>query len=332
MSETYSNFISSLDGDGQAVAEGIDTFISENYPEYKPVDIRKNSKSGEWTVNYRKKPKVGKAICTLESLDGKLRIRFCFLSSAVHEFLLKQGEFSNNIRKQVLKQVICSVKSSCHSYGGNTPCPYQQYFLVNHRLIIACPYPWVYLDSLTAENADDIRLLVRLQINNMKQDAKDIKGGTYADENKAKCGEVKLISFEETILDIDEYQLSDYITNPARVEKYAVLYNLVPLGGHDGAWFCQNDAAILEKDSDAGAYSLQTIPQGLYATVTVSNPMTFSANRVWNYICKWVKQEELSIAELSDTVCFARFYTAYGTEYMDMLVPVKAKSKGEKLS
>jgi hypothetical protein len=322
MYETFDDFFNALDVDGQAVFTIIAQFIEGNYPDYKPVDIR-NNQSGEWTMNYRKKPKVGKSICTLESLDGKLRVRFCFLSSMSHEFLLRQSEFSNNARKLILKQVLCSVGVSCHNNGGNTPCIWQQHFWINHHLTTACPYPWVYFDSVTSEDTDDILLLIRLQAGNMRQDSKDIKGGTYAEENKIRCGEVKLITLCETVLDTDEYHISNYTANPTRLENYAALYHLVPLGGNSGAWFCRSDAAILENNNEAGAYSLSYIPQGTYAAVTVSDPMTFSANRAWNFICSWIKREEMSIAVKADSVCFVKFYTANKILYMDIFVPLQ---------
>ena len=322
------DFLNTLDETGRDVFHIIHGHIADIYPEYKPFDIRPTNKSGaQWLLAYRKRPKTGKAICNLESMDGKLSVRFSCLSSMAHALLLRQNEFSAGMRKHILQQTICCVDRRCRSYGGNTPCPWRQHYWINRCLVGACPYPWIYFDSLTQDDAGDIRLLIDMQMKHTTQNAKEIKGSGYTEENREKCGDIQVITLGQTDLNIDSFHLLDCVKNPARLDKYAQLYHLIPMGENDGIWFYQSSAAASGGDRSALAYEFTQIPQGRYAAVTIAEPMTFSANRAWNYICEWITDEKKSIREIrlgghTSAVYFVRFRLENNVETMQALVPL----------
>ncbi|MDF2686508.1 MAG: hypothetical protein K0S55_1690, partial [Clostridia bacterium] len=191
-----------------------------------------------------------------------------------------------------------------------------------------CPYPWVYFHELTDNDLTDIKLLIDLQMKHMLQDAKDIKGGAYTEDNIFRCGEVKITDMEEQHLNIDTFELSDYVCKPASLNKYIKLYNFVPMGENDGLWFYQKNCNYAACGTDRGdkEYAFYKIPKSKYASVTISDPMTFSASRVWNYICKWLKDnnEKINGIDLGseNTACFAKIYIKNGKEYMSVYVPV----------
>ncbi|MDD4690329.1 MAG: hypothetical protein PHE51_11375 [Eubacteriales bacterium] len=174
---------------------------------------------------------MGKAICEVRSIESRLQLRFSFLPTAIKEFLLRKNIFSSEFTNIVLKQSICVVDVACRCYGGSkTACSWRQYFWVRNRLIMACPYPWVYFKDLNADNLKDIKLLLDLQMHHMTQDQKDIKGETYTDVNIQRCGEVKIIHIGIQSLDIDTFVLSDHVDKPVRLDKYVNLYNLISMG------------------------------------------------------------------------------------------------------
>ena len=242
---SYSDFINTLDKLGQIALTAINEHIYAHYPIYIPLDIKPTDKLGnEWKMDYRKKPKVGKAICSVYSNEGILSVRFCFLTSMTHEFLLRQNEFSNRFQKNALKQIICVVNNSCRNYGGNSICQYRQYFWVNNRLIMACPYPWIHYTDCGENDIFDMNLLVDMQIRHLLQDSKDIKGASYSVENMKRCGKVQSITLDKFSLDIDIFQISDHVKKQERLNKYAKLYNLVPMGEKDGLWFYVSNNSI----------------------------------------------------------------------------------------
>jgi hypothetical protein len=76
---TYDDFLATLDEADKHFLNAINEYISYYYPDYKSYDIRpKNKLNKEWIINYRKKPKVGKPLCNVYSIDGKLSIQFVF--------------------------------------------------------------------------------------------------------------------------------------------------------------------------------------------------------------------------------------------------------------
>jgi hypothetical protein len=188
---TYNDFFNTLDKTGQNILSGINEHIAFHYSAYRPFDIKPLDKpEKEWRIHYRKKPKTGKAICSVYSRESNLSVQVCLLSSMTHEFLLRQNEFSGKTRNNVLKQLICMVNKSCRSYGGNNICPWGQSYWVNKRMIRTCHYPWIYFENCDENDIADIKLFMDIQSKHMVQDPKEIKGGTYTEENIKRCGEV----------------------------------------------------------------------------------------------------------------------------------------------
>ena len=324
MDNAYTDFCDTLDETERGVFHVIHEHLKIHCPAYEPLVTgpAKTSPSG-WTLNYRKNSKTGKAVCTLQSLNGKLSVRVCFLSEMSRSVLQRQEEFSMKFKNCVLRQMVCCAEKGCRAYGGNSPCPYRQNFWVNHRLIKTCPYPWILFDELTESDAADITRLLDMQITHMTQDSKEVKGGAYTAENHARCGEVRIITLEDTKLALGSLALPNYTKKPAALDKYAHLYHLTPMGAaNDGFWFMRGGA-------HEQAYAFPKIPQGRYASVTISSPTRFSANRPWNYICEWLRNEKTPIQEIlldekTPAVYFTKFFIEDGEEYMQALVPVQA--------
>ena len=93
---------------------------------------------------------------------------------------------------------------------------------------------------------------------------------------------------------------------------------------HDGVWFYKNDEVVLNNFSDS---SFKEIPEGDYAAITITDPMTFSLNKAWNYMCEWFKNEKKSIREVElntqiSSVCFVKFFMENGAEFMTVLIPI----------
>lgn len=322
---TYNDFLNTLDEKGALILNEFNKHIKSYCPEYKPVDIKPTDKTNKtWRLHYRKKPKVGKAIFSAYSEGNKLSVRFCLLSSMTYEFLLRQNEFSAKFKTSALKQMLCCVSNSCRNYGGNTICAYRQYYWINNRLMMACPYPWVSIDDFDENAATDIALFIDIQMRHMIQDAKEIKGTSYTEETTRRCKEVQIVPLDEIAADIDTFQAEDYIKKPARLAKYAKMYGLVPMGDYQGLWYYHNANTVCRTAADDYGYT--KIPEGSYATVTIEDPFAFSVWRIWNFIAGWLYDNKKSICpvELIGTSVpyFTRFYRQGEVEYMTMYVPV----------
>ena len=322
MDYNHTDFCDSLNEPERGVFDIINGYIAESCPEYRPFVKRAAKKNdADWTLHYRKKDaKTGKALCTLYSENGKLNVRVCFLSCMNREFLARQDEFSADFKNRVLRNMICCADKSCRSYGGNKPCPWRQNYWVKQRLVKTCPYPWVSLSELTENDAADIVRLLDMQAKHMTQSSKEIKGSGYSEGNSEKCGAVTVTALEKIDFAASAVQLSDYVKKPSSLEKYVKDYRFTLLGANSGLWYC-----VAEGQPHPGV----SIPQGQYAAVTVTEPMKFSADRVWNYICEWLTREKIAICEAgidaqSSSVFFTRFYMENGAEYMRACVPVKA--------
>lgn len=326
---SYYDFHSTLDETAQAFLGMLHAHIGSRYSEYKPSDIKPTDKSEkEWVMYYRKKPRVGKAICSVYSMEGKLSVRFSFLSSMTHAFLVKQNEFSDRTRRNVLKQAVCVVHKSCRCYGGIAMCQYRQHYWVNNRLIKTCPYPWIYFYDLDENDIADINLLIDLQMDHMIQDQKEIKGGTYHEVNVQRCKEVQLMSVDESILDMDAFRREDHVKNTSRLDKYAKLYHLEPMGENKGIWYYFSNKSACGIDDEKDNDTHNEIPKGRYAVVTIDDPFTFSLVRVWNYICKWSWDNKkcingLTLKNSENTACFVKFFMEGPKEFMAVHVPIK---------
>jgi len=318
MDYAYADFLDTLDDTGRGVLRVIHEHITGSDPAYRPCDVRPTNKAGTaWLLRYRKGAKTGKAVCALESQSGRLTVRFSCLTSMAQELLLRQNEFSAGLRKHILQQTICCVDRACRCYGGNTPCAWRQYFWINHRWVFACPYPWLAFDWLTQDDADGIRLLIDMQMKHMTQNAREIKGSGYTEENRKRCGDIRVITLAPMDLEPAD--------TPAKLEKYARLYQLVPMGANGGLWFYRG----------APAHGPAQVPGGTYAAVTVTQPMTFSLNRAWNTICEWIVNEKRAIREVcfdgqASAACFAKFSRKDGADCMQVLVPLSEETASER--
>jgi len=321
---TYTDFTNTLDDMGKRVCDVIYNHITTHYPQYKPFDSRPTNKTGaQWLLAYRKRPKTGKAICGVDSADGKLTIRVPFLTSMGYEVLLRQNEFSPKAKSHILRQVICCVAKACRCYGENTPCPWRQRFWVNQHLVKGCPYPWIYFDWWTQQDAADICLLIDLQMKHMTQNAKDIKGTGYTEGIQARGGEVNLAELEQQELDVDDFEMSDY-SNPKRLEKYAATYHLTPMGVGEGFWFYHDQKAVCGEGGNDYGHTI--LPKGRYAVVTIDDPLTFSVWRVWQYIAGGIDANNHKIrpVDVNDASVpyLAKFARKSGGECMTVYVPV----------
>lgn len=324
---TLADFLATLDETGRSVAEAIHNHIDSHYPEYKPFDIRPNNKTlNEWTLNFRKKPKVGKALCTLYSNDSKLSMRVVFLGFMDLELLLRQNEFNEKIRRFMLLDICKKCKSKCDY-------EYRKYFYVHGRLIASSrPYcaskeyttEYAEINDISKDDINDILHLIDLQTKHMTQDPREIRGSGYLETSRKRCGEIETISLDRTELDIDNFEQSDY-ADPKKLDKYASIYHLTPMGEHDGLWYYHDDIAVCGEKGDD--YCHTTVPEGRYASVTINDPFTFSAWRVWSYIAKWVYENNTDIhpVNLGGTSApyFVRFYRQDGSQYMSVYVPIE---------
>jgi predicted transcriptional regulator YdeE len=321
---TYTDFSSALDETGRCIVEAVNDYITKCYPEYKPYDIRSNN-SGEWMLNYRKKPKVGKALCSLYSTNSQLSMRVVFLGFMKNELLLRQHEFGEIVQRYILCDICKKCKANC-TYE------YRQYYYANGQFIASSiphcinqEYTTEYaeISNVTKDDINDILKLIDLQSKYMAQDPRDTRGGGYMEENRKRCGDVEIVSFEKTKLDIDDFEKSEY-ANTKKLDKYTAVYYLTPMGEHEGLWYYHDCKSICEKEPDE--YCNTVIPEGQYATVTINDPFSFSARRVWDYVAKWLWENNKSIRSVSlsgeNVPYFVRFYHQDNNEYMTMYVPV----------
>ena len=326
---SYNDFFNTLDKTGQFVLAAINGHIDSNYPQYKPFDIKPMDKSeNKWQIYYRKKPKIGKAICNVYSFESKLSVRFSLLSSMTHEFLLKQSKFSDKIKNTALRQIICVANKSCRNYGGNDICAWRQFYWVNNRLMAACPYPWLHFEDCSEADIADIKQFIDMQNRHMVQNPKDVKGSLYKEVNMQRCGEVKIVDIDEIALDIDVFEIGGHVKNIERLEKYAKLYNLSPMGEKNRLWFYMSDDLVCKINQGKNEYSCAKIPSGKYAVATIEDPFDFSLSRVWNYICEYMQNSKESVHGLlldnnENTACLARFFMENAKEYMAVYAPIK---------
>lgn len=322
----YTDFLDSLNDTGRLITEALYEHIAEKHPIYKPYGILpKNKDKNEWSLYFRRHPKHGKPICALFSKDGSLSIRFMFFSPMVHELLLRQDEFGENIRERILKASRCK---HCGYYGDKQICWCQHHFFVRERLIWMCNSVWLEINDIGERDLDDndindLLYLIDLNSKHMAHSAKETRGAGWGEENLLRCGNVVSINLKHEELDIDDFSLDDY-ADIKRLDKYAHIYNLTPMGANGGLWFYFDDKAACGTPNDG--YSFTSIPKGSYAMITVSNPFAFSAIRAWDYICLWVKKNKLSVTSADiggiNTSMLIKFYKQGADQFMEMYVPI----------
>jgi len=333
----YADFLDTLDDAPRRAAEAIHAHITEHCPDFKPFDIRPTSgEQNVWNLNYRKKPKVGKALCTLYSIDGNLSIRVVGSGFLNYEFVLRQDEFGDKVRNYIL-----TGNGFCKNCGKKCYYEYREYFYVNHEVLSPanfgceiCPpspdYAWAneyaVLHGIREEDLQDIFLLIDIHFKHIirPKNPRDIRGGGYAEENMRRLGEVQVLALDPMKLDIDDFVAADYC-NAKKIDRYAEDYSLTPMGANDGLWFHHNVRAVCGEAGDD--YSYTALPGGRYASVTASDPLSFSVWRMWTYIAAWMRENDVAIRPVdidgTSVPYFCRFYRENGGEYMAAYVPIE---------
>ncbi|MCL1786617.1 MAG: hypothetical protein FWG38_01415 [Defluviitaleaceae bacterium] len=331
---TYTDFIKTLDASSKPVADAICDHMTAHYPDYKPYNIRPMNKAADkWQMNFRKKPEFGKAFCTLYSVRGKLSMRVVGAGFMPYELFLRQHEFGEKVRHYFFAYGFCgNCGKKCHQQ-------YREYWYVNGELLTtgcmrhktAADYigvvdDYAAINDLQVADIPDLLHLLGIQAKYMAmpKNAKEVRGGDYGEVSKKRCGDVDIITLTETALDIDEFDVSDY-SNAKRLDKYAAEYSLTPMGAHDGLWFYHDPGAVCGVVGND--YSHTTMPAGQYAAVTISDPLSFSAWRVWTYIAGWMREHDVCIRPVNiggvNAPYFVKFYRQHGGEYMSVYVPVE---------
>lgn len=332
----FSDFLAALDDTGRHAAEALHQHILQEHPAYRPFDIKPVNKTRrEWKLNFRKKPAVGKALCTLYAIDGALSMRVVFLGFMHNEVLLRLGEFGEKTRRYLLQDICKSCKSGCEY-------EWRQHYYVHDQFVASArpdcaskeyitEYPLI--QDIAEDDIADLLRLIDLQARHMTQDPRDIRGNGYAETNRRRCGDVSVITLERMDLSLDDFAVSDY-ADPKKLDRYTVVYHLTPMGARDGLWFYQDDRAICGAGGEAYAHT--AVPGGSYATVTVTDPMTFSAWRTWNHVAEWMRRKQMVVRRTRlggvDVPCFVRLYRQDGAEHMTVYVPVEPAAPRDGLS
>ena len=172
----------------------------------------------------------------------------------------------------------------------------------------------------------DLLYLSDLQARHMAHNAKESRGAGYDDENLLRCGVPALVKLNKLELDMDDFNPADY-TDVKRLDKYTGEYNFTPMGVSDALWFYFDGQVVCGMRT--GEYAFTTVPGGVYAMVTVSSPFTFSAMRVWDYVCLWTRKNNVAVTSVDiggeKTNMFVKFYRQGMNQYMEMFVPVKCR-------
>lgn len=146
------------------------SYIANSHDSYQSVDIKLNHLSrGDWSFNYRKQPKVGKALCGVLIKDGRLSLRIVFLSEAAIEVLHSRYSFGEKVRNAMMETCKCK-------YCRGTGCGLKQVLdLEADGIYEACVYPWSYIDDVLPDDIADIQAILEIQSRYMKQDPKNQK-------------------------------------------------------------------------------------------------------------------------------------------------------------
>ena len=294
MEYTYTDFHENLDDVGKRIAETLRNHIAENHAEYKPYGISPKS------LHFRKYAKHGKPLCSLFSNNGSLSVRFMLYSSAVHEVLIRQNEFGERVRKGLVQACKCK---GCGYYGDPSNCWCQHHYFINNELLYGCNTSWYTIENINDDDICDLLYLADLQSKHMSHNARDSRGAGYNEDNISHCGEVKIVRLEQIELNIDDFESAD-----KRIDKYTNDYNFTPMGEHGGLWY------YFDKNA-----ACTTIPDGFYAMITVSDPLKFSAERAWDYICLWIRQNDKTITSANKLI---KFFKHGGNQFMEMYVPI----------
>ena len=325
---TYADFLATLDGAGQRVAEALKNHMAQNYAEYSAHGVLpKSSAKEEWSLHFRKHPKHGKPICSLFSSHGMLSIRFMFYAEMVHEVLLRLAQFGEPVRAGLSQACRCT---GCGAHGDKRFCFCQHHFFIKHQLRISCNTAWFTIDDITdgrlsGRDIGDLLHLCDLQSTHMSHSARESRGAMHEEENQRHFSAPQIVSLAETALDIDTFNPADD-ADAKRLDKYAGEYSLTPMGAGDGLWYYLDEKAVCGTPDEG--YNFTVLPAGRYAVTTVSNPFTFSAVRTWDFLCLWMRKNGMTVTSVdiggAQTPMLARFFKRENNQCMEMLVPIKS--------
>ena len=320
MAYTITDVMNTLAEDQKMTLDKLDRYITTTYSPYAPFDIKEKA-SHQWVINYRKKPKIGKPICNILTDGNQLSIQFIFLTEMTREVFIKLSAFTEKTQATIKQCCRCK---ACYGPEG---CQWRQYFIMSNHLFMSCPYPYVLLDDISSNDIDDIITLIDLQMKHMSQDAKEIKGNLYLDENLVRCKAVTavmrpVININSTISEQSQHKAQ------VRLHRYAHNYHLIMLGEHEGTWYYHNDELFYNNIEKSAVDKVNiTIPEGQYAMVTVTDPLSFSFFRAVNHILRWATREKhqvrnVNLSETIRTITLTRFYCIDNVNYMDIYVPI----------
>jgi|GEM_PF-832057 len=332
---TFNDFMQTLDDTDRYVAERIYNHISNHYSEYKPFNIRPMNKAkNKWQMNFRKKPEHGKAFCSMYSVDGALSIRVIGSGFMNYELLLRQKEFAQKVRQSFIYNFCKYCGKKCYYefrefwfIGGElvTPANFDCKLINKPEEYVGVIDDYDAINNLNENDVDDLLQLLDIQAKHIvkPKNIKNTRGNGYAEINKKRCGDVSVVSLKQVELDIDDFELSDYC-DTKRLNKYASEYALTPMGVNDGLWFYHDTQVVCgELGND---YNYTEIQSGKYATVSIRDPFSFSAWRVWIYIAGWMRENGIKIRQVKlgemNIPFFTKFYRQDDNEYMAVYVPI----------
>lgn len=170
ISETMEDIRKALQPPSLLALSLLSDYIANCHSSYKPVDIKLNNLSrGDWSFNYRKQPKVGKAFCGILIKDGKLALRIVYLTEAVKEVINSRYSFGEKVRNAMLETC------KCNHCGGNGCGLKQVLDLGDDGSYETCVYPWSYIQDVVPDDIDDVQAILEIQSRYIKQDPKNRK-------------------------------------------------------------------------------------------------------------------------------------------------------------
>lgn len=93
------------------------------------------------------------------------------------------------------------------------------------------------INDVNENDIKDLLYLLDIQAKHISKpkNSKETKGSGYAETSRKRCGDVNVVALEQTELDIDDFDISNYC-NTKRLDKYAAEYSLTSMGVYDGLW------------------------------------------------------------------------------------------------
>lgn len=315
----FADFLTTLCERDRAIARAIAEHIERAHGAYKPCDVRPTDKTAAvWMMNFRKRPKVGKALINMTSGEGRLTVRFSLLTSMLRELFLRRAEFSPKAWRLLGEEVDCEL--CVRIYKG---CQWRQFLHDGEKLVRFHCYGMADFTDIAPEDVAELARVIDIQARHMAQDARDIKGDAYTEINRGVLRDVQTVLLEQWPLRVDDVEPAEYLRKPDRLDKYASLYHLIPMGAGEGLWYYFADECAPGGPLSENAFRCAWVPRGEYVSITMADPIRHSFYRAWNALCEWTLSAERRIAPVDlgrgvRAPCLARFYRAGECEYMTL--------------